>query len=192
VLYICSALAIVGLIIRGWDFYTTPYILRPEHSFWGDGMSESVLIWITIGTVSAIVFAHYFRQFTRRAKADEIRQESARRAGIDKAPSQDPHIDEIACIGCRSCVDACPEGDVLGVVSGRAVFINGLRCVGHGRCAEVPRAASSDAFDLIIVGAGPAGLAAALTAKRDGLRALVLDQQGVGGVRVNSIGAARR
>ena len=38
------------------------------------------------------------------------------------------------CIGCGSCVEACPEGDVLGVVGGTATVVNGLRCVGHGRC----------------------------------------------------------
>jgi thioredoxin reductase len=38
------------------------------------------------------------------------------------------------CIGCGSCVAACPEGDVLGVVGGVATVVNGLRCVGHARC----------------------------------------------------------
>lgn len=207
-------------------------------------MSESLLIWLAVIGLSAALVGHHIRQFVRRSKADEVRQESARRAGIDKPVSQYPHIDELSCIGCGSCVDACPEGDVLGVVAGRAVLINGLRCVGHGRCAEVcpvgaiqiglgdisgrsdlpilgpgqetsvpgvfvagelsgfslirnaitqgnevvlhigrqrPRASIPTAFDLLIVGAGPAGLAAALAAKRDGLRAVVLDQQGVGG-----------
>ena len=207
-------------------------------------MSESGVIWISIATISAIVFTYYLRQFLRRAKADEARQASARSAGIDKAVSQFPHIDEISCIGCGSCVDACPEGDVLGVVAGRAVLINGLRCVGHGRCAEVcpvgavqiglgdistrsdlpilgegqetsvpglfiagelsgfslirnaitqgvqvvghigrhrPRATAAGVLDLLVVGAGPAGLAAALAAKRDELSCVVLDQQGIGG-----------
>lgn len=38
-----------------------------------------------------------------------------------------------------------------------------------------------DAVDVLIVGAGPAGLAAALTARERGLSHLVLDQDGVGG-----------
>ncbi|MEZ4650001.1 MAG: NAD(P)-binding domain-containing protein [Candidatus Eisenbacteria bacterium] len=207
-------------------------------------MSESVMIWGGIVVVSAVVFGYYLKQFTRRARADEARQASARQAGIDKAVSQHPHIDELSCIGCGSCVDACPEGDVLGIVSGVAVLINGLRCVGHGRCAEVcpvgaiqiglgdisartdlpilgrgqettvpgvfvagelsgfslirnaitqgtqvaehiaahrPRSTDPDTLDVVIVGAGPAGLSAALAAKRAGLRCVVLDQQGVGG-----------
>lgn len=208
------------------------------------GMSESGFIWGGVVVVSAVVFAYYLRQFTRRAKADEARQASARQAGIDKAVSQHPHIDELSCIGCGSCVDACPEGDVLGIVSGVAVLINGLRCVGHGRCAEVcpvgaiqiglgdismrtdlpilgagqettvpgvfvagelsgfslirnaitqgaevadhiakhrPRSTDPNVLDLVVVGAGPAGISAALSAKRAGLRCVVVDQQGVGG-----------
>ena len=31
------------------------------------------------------------------------------------------------CIGCGTCVDACPEGDVLGVVGGTATVVNGLQ-----------------------------------------------------------------
>jgi len=38
-----------------------------------------------------------------------------------------------------------------------------------------------DGFDIVIVGAGPAGLSAALTAKQQNLKYLLIDQQGVGG-----------
>ncbi len=38
------------------------------------------------------------------------------------------------CVGCGTCVKACPEGDVLGIVGGVATVVNGLRCVGHARC----------------------------------------------------------
>ena len=47
--------------------------------------------------------------------------------------------------------------------------------------ATQPRADDGSSLDLIIVGAGPAGISASLTAKRHGLRHLVLEQGTVGG-----------
>ncbi|MDX1383965.1 MAG: NAD(P)-binding domain-containing protein, partial [Thermoanaerobaculia bacterium] len=38
------------------------------------------------------------------------------------------------CIGCGACVAACPEGDVLGMVGGQAVIVNGSRCIGIAAC----------------------------------------------------------
>ena len=64
------------------------------------------------------------------------RLDQTRELGMDKASGQYPLIDAGACIGCGTCVAACPEGDVLGVVMGKAVVINGARCIGHGKCAE--------------------------------------------------------
>lgn len=47
-----------------------------------------------------------------------------------------PQIDLLQCIGCGACVDVCPEGDVLGVIAGKAAIVNGMKCIGHGLCAE--------------------------------------------------------
>ena len=44
------------------------------------------------------------------------------------------------------------------------------------RCAPRPRAADAEVADLLVVGAGPAGVAAALAAREAGLRACVVDQ----------------
>jgi thioredoxin reductase len=162
--------------------------------------------------------------------------------------AQYPFIDRERCIGCGTCVTVCPEGDVLGIVGGVAVVINGLRCVGHALCEEAcpvgsievglgdlesrsdipqldehhetnvpglfiagelgglslirnaieqgeravehiaerihrrPRGVSRELLDLVIVGAGPAGLSAALAARRHGLSHLVLEKEdGFGG-----------
>ncbi len=51
--------------------------------------------------------------------------------------AQHPHIDILHCIGCGACVDVCPEGDVLGVIAGKAAIVNGHKCIGHGLCADV-------------------------------------------------------
>lgn len=62
--------------------------------------------------------------------------EEAAELGITRPMGQYPFIDVSRCIGCGSCVAACPEGDVLGVVFGKAMIINGMRCVGHGYCEQ--------------------------------------------------------
>jgi thioredoxin reductase len=207
---------------------------------------ESLMIWIVaLGLVTAGV-AGYFVRFRQQRSADRQRLSQTRELGMDRATGQYPLVDANACIGCATCVAACPEGDVLGIVMGKAVVINGVRCIGHGKCAEAcPVGAIQvglgditkrddipllDAFnqtnvpglfiagelsgfalinnaveqgrrvaeriadligegagtkdgthDLLVVGAGPAGMSAALVAKERGLSCLVLDQQGAGG-----------
>ncbi len=172
----------------------------------------------------------------------------AKEQGSDKARLQYPVPDLARCIGCATCVAACPEEGVLEVVHGQARVVHGSRCVGHGRCAaecpvgaialtlgdisnrrdipalttelevagteglylagevtgfalirtaiehgtnvarEVAQARKRTqskpqgaAYDLVIIGAGPAGLACALESKRLGLRAVILEQEKLGG-----------
>lgn len=171
----------------------------------------------------------------------------AEQRGTARALAQHPQIDIQACIGCGSCVAACPEEGVLALIDGVARVIHGARCIGHGRCATAcpvaalqvglgdlakspnlpvlsPRFETSvpglfiagelggfalirvaveqgvkvissiaadlrspstrradKALDVLIVGLGPAGLAASLRAKELGLRAVAIDQDGVGG-----------
>ncbi|MBX7114521.1 MAG: NAD(P)-binding domain-containing protein [Myxococcaceae bacterium] len=50
-------------------------------------------------------------------------------------PTLHPVIDPDRCIGSLSCLSACPEGDILGVVDGKAALINPSACIGHGKCA---------------------------------------------------------
>ena len=98
---------------------------------------ESLIITGTAILVALAILVSYIVRFARRDRADRARRDEAVALGVERPAVQHPIIDEIRCIGCGSCVAACPEGDVLGVVAGRAVIVNGLRCVGHGRCEEV-------------------------------------------------------
>lgn len=67
---------------------------------------------------------------SHRARAEAIEK------GSHKARLLHPDIDLSKCIGCGTCVRACPEEGVLDLLYGQAVVVHGARCVGHGRCAE--------------------------------------------------------
>ena len=58
-------------------------------------------------------------------------------AGLSAPPSLHPVIDHLSCIGCESCVHACPEypaHTVLGVIRGKAHLVRPSDCIGHGAC----------------------------------------------------------
>lgn len=72
--------------------------------------------------------------------------EENRRAGLTEPASLHPLIDAARCMGCGSCVGACPEGNVLGLVGGRARLVNPTHCIGHGACKA---ACPFDAISLV-------------------------------------------
>ena len=55
-------------------------------------------------------------------------------AGLVEPDSLHPVIDHMRCIGCGSCVSACPEHDVLGLIDRKARLVNPADCIGHGAC----------------------------------------------------------
>ncbi len=212
------------------------------------GMSEDNLLTLAISAVIILVtVVPYAIKIRRRDRAAAKKFEELKISGLHAAVTMHPHIDALVCIGCGGCVRACPEGDVLGVIDGKATLVHGAKCVGHGVCAEacpvggitmlmaspgksadLPTLTSDyetsvpnifiagelggigliknavlqgksvittiatrvrnggfktpeGAYDVAIIGAGPAGLASALAAKDEGLRYLVLEQGGAGG-----------
>ena len=54
--------------------------------------------------------------------------------GLHEPDSLHPWIDPAKCLGCGACVSACPEGDILGIINGRAQLIEPSSCIGHGAC----------------------------------------------------------
>lgn len=201
------------------------------------------LTWGLSVTIVAAVVLPYGLSFRKLRHTNRARLNEAIQLGTTKAIAQFPFVDATRCIGCGTCVDACPEHDVLAVVGGTARVVNGLRCIGHARCAiECPvgaievglgdlrlredmplldewhqslsmpglflvgelggmalvrnaiaqatralerigqlapaarRGGQGDAYDVVIVGAGPAGLAAAAAARQRGLSHVVLEQ----------------
>ncbi len=211
-------------------------------------MTWFLLIAVVLGTGAALVALVARRAELRRSLAGLEERSRARERGSHAARLLHPVPDLSRCIGCGTCVAACPEEGVLDVIHGQAVVVHGARCVGHGRCAaecpvgaialtlgdlderrDIPaltpefeavgapglflagevtgfslirtaithgvtvagevaeRVAAADArrdaevLDLVIVGAGPAGIACALEAKRRGVRAVIVEQERLGG-----------
>lgn len=153
-----------------------------------------------------------------------------------------PLINASLCVGCGSCIEACPEQGTLELVGHKAILVHPEQCTGHARCKDVcptgaivltfdgllqtvkvpqvnerfetnvnglhivgelggmgliktsinegklvidylrkriadePLELQPGQFDVAIIGAGPAGLSASLTAQQYGLRYLTLEQ----------------
>jgi thioredoxin reductase (NADPH) len=218
---------------------------------WATSKMETLFTW---GIAGLFVAAFMGRYWIAHRKREALAHDAAERAGlVSHGPvGQHPLIHTDACIGCGGCVTACPEGDVLGLINGKATFIKAHKCIGHGLCAEAcpvgaitivmaPPSASAELplltaehetsipnlliagelgglaliknavnqgrecvdliasridalragsasdgkdtgfFDVIIVGAGPAGISASLRAAEEGLSALTLERETVGG-----------
>ena len=197
--------------------------------------------------VYALVFVVIWTLYTGLRRRSEARSRAtkaaAAEAGLLEPASLHPQIDPVKCTGCAACVNACPEGDILGLINGKAELIEPSHCIGHGACKEacpqhaitlvfgtekrgvdipdvgpdfqtnVPgifiagelggmgliqnaieqgrqaidsviklgRRRSSEAYDVIIVGAGPAGFSASLAAIEHKLRFLTIEQDTFGG-----------
>jgi thioredoxin reductase/ferredoxin len=74
----------------------------------------------------------------RRRRADRqarAKLAEAERLELNVPASLHPVIDPDVCIGSGSCVSACPEGKIIGLVDGVATLVNASKCIGHGKCA---------------------------------------------------------
>jgi len=204
------------------------------------------ILLLIYGVPVVTIFVLYLRSRRRREEAAIRAAEEAIEASMTEPPSLHPVIDPTRCIGCRSCVAACPEQHshpVLGMIRGKARLIAPANCIGHGACK---RACPADAielvfgterrgvdipsvkpnfetnipgifiagelggmglirnaieqgrqalesiqnlkgigkqsqYDVVIVGAGPAGFAASLGATKAGLRFVTIEQDTLGG-----------
>lgn len=72
--------------------------------------------------------------------------EDAKAAGLGEPASLHPVIDPALCLGCASCIKACPEKSILGLIDGKVALIEPSHCVGHGACAS---SCPTDAISLV-------------------------------------------
>ena len=89
--------------------------------------------------IAAVVIGAFLLYYLRQEKKKELAALAAAEKGklrSDGPQSQHPHIENNYCIGCATCTMVCPEGDVLGMIGGKAMIINGYKCIGHGICAD--------------------------------------------------------
>ena len=188
-----------------------------------------------------IVYFAYVRRKKRRHHRNLSTLHAAVEAGLTEPVSLHPVIDPNRCLGSAACVPACPEGDVLGIIAGKAQLINPTHCIGHGACraacphdaitlvfgtekrgVDIPFVSPSfetnvpgifiagelggmglignaieqgrqalesikklkgkgSNYDVVIVGAGPAGFSASLGAKLHKLRYVTVEQETLGG-----------
>ena len=96
-------------------------------------MSDALILYGILLALALLPYAWMRRRRTARSLA---LLEESRSAGLTEPVSLHPVIDESRCLGCATCVAACPEQDVLGLVRGKAVLVNPSDCIGHGACRE--------------------------------------------------------
>jgi thioredoxin reductase/ferredoxin len=199
---------------------------------------------LVYGTPLAVIWGWYLRRRRRAERTHVAVRDRAVAAGLVEPVSLHPVIDPLKCIGCGSCVKACPEQPehhVLGLIGNKAQLVSPSDCIGHGACraacpadaitlvfgsakrgVDIPtlspefetsvpgiyvagelggmglirnaltqgrqavdaihrRRLRGAGLDLVIVGAGPAGIAASLTAMSHGMKFATIEQDSLGG-----------
>src|ERR1700704_3112052 len=82
----------------------------------------------------ATVWAVYFGLRKKAESRSITKRQAATEAGLLEPPTLHPEIDPTRCIGCGACVRACPEGEILGLIDGKAELVEPSECIGHGAC----------------------------------------------------------
>lgn len=199
------------------------------------------ILYLVYGLLVAVPVLIYVARQSRKHRHASKTLTTNVEAGLTEPASLHPVIDPNLCLGSGSCVAACPEGNVIGMIRHKAELIDPTRCIGHGACAracpheaitlvfgtekrgvDIPnvkpnfetnvpglfiagelggmglirnaieqgrqamdsirkRGVKGKDYDVIIVGAGPAGFSATLGAMKHKLRYRTVEQDSLGG-----------
>jgi len=89
-----------------------------------------------IAVIITLLFVLRYLRKNRRIE-EEARKAAEQGKAYSSGPNaQHPQIDTTYCIGCAACTKVCPEGDVLGMIGGKAAIVKGYKCIGHSLCFE--------------------------------------------------------
>ena len=102
-------------------------------------------MWLYTLPLLAIFSIYFWKRLSKQRRSRDALHESAA-AGMTEPASLHPLIDKDRCLGCASCVRACPEAGVLGVIKGKAYLVDPTHCIGHGACKK---ACPLDAIELV-------------------------------------------
>lgn len=94
-----------------------------------------ILTFLTAGLTALGLWQRAIQKAHNQRLTEMIRE--AEQQGLHQALTQHPHIERYRCLGCGSCVRACPEKGVLALVEGKARMVHASHCVGHGYCEQV-------------------------------------------------------
>ncbi|MCF8473631.1 MAG: NAD(P)-binding domain-containing protein [Emcibacter sp.] len=109
-------------------------------------LAEFKIDWLIYGfIIASILFVYYWTKI-RKENISRKRKKEEQEAGLIEPPSLHPVIDPNKCLGCASCVKACPEQNVLGVINAKAELIAPSHCIGHGACQK---SCPFDAIELV-------------------------------------------
>jgi len=94
--------------------------------------------WLFVGVYGFVLLLPLVVYLRWQVEKGRRAREAAQKGELfsDGPRGQHPHIDVSHCIGCQGCTSVCPEGDVLGMVGGKAAVLKPHNCIGHGLCAE--------------------------------------------------------
>ena len=94
------------------------------------------ILTIVVAVALAIFFVRRYLRGIKKGEAQALEITQKAKLFSEGPKGLHPHIDATYCIGCATCTQVCPEGDVLAMLGGKAVIANGQGCIGHGVCAK--------------------------------------------------------
>jgi len=110
------------------------------------GLKNNIIEILVYGLPTYLIFRHFVKSQIKNSGNNAAFYNANQKAGLTEPPSLHPVIDQSRCIGCSSCIKACPEKKILGLINERANLINPTQCIGHGACKE---ACPADAIQLV-------------------------------------------